>query len=697
MPKVKITSSSLNNITKKYILLSMVVFLFMQYTQAQQSTRDSLRTEIINMQLRDNFTPKDTLYINRLLDFSSTLRFYNNDSLLLTSQQALNHSLAIDYALGEVISLSHIGDYYSTKGNRVKSIFYFEKAYNKAKIINDLKTMIQLHNFIANEYSYQGKYAMALNEYLKGIDIAKEIKDKKALSFLNENIGLLYGDQKNYNEALVYLKKAKKINSIINDAISSACTESNLASIYLESGNIEYSMYHINNSITVFEREKLMDWLAYSFQIKGGIYLKQKKNKWALFWYNQSQMLHDKSVDDESEEIWMLTGKAKAHLDMKKDSISEIYAKKAFEISNKLKDKDGIKESAEILYKIKKIRNDYPNALMYHEIFQKLSDTISQNASKKNLVMLRTKLDHDKQKKEIISANEKALTKQKDYIYAALSIVLILSILTFLVTRSQHIQKRLNKELKSKKVALEKSESQLIGINKTKDKLFSIIGHDLRAPIGAFQGILELYKKGEVSQKEFLAFVPKLRADINHIAFTLNNLLSWGQTQMKGSVNRPSIVYMENIVTENVNLLSEIANNKSIKLVNQVANNTKAWSDIDQIDIVVRNLISNALKFTPKNGMVTIGAMENNLTWEFYIEDTGIGMDIETQNNLFAKDSNISTYGTNNEKGTGLGLMLCKEMVENNKGNIWLKSTPNKGTCFYFTVPKASNEFEKAS
>lgn len=699
MPKVKTTCSDLKNIPKKYILFSMVIFLFIQHTQAQQSksTRDSLRKEIINMRLRDNFTPKDTVYINRLIDLAKAFRFYNNDSLLLTSQQALKHSLAIDYKLGEIKSLNSLGYFYSTKGNHIKSIFYYKKSYRKALAIKNLEYCIRLHNNIGIEYDYLGDYAMALREYLKGIDIAKGIENKIWVSILNENIGLLYSGQKNYAEALIYLKITKKVNDIIKDDISSAVTESNLASIYLDSGNTEYSMHYINKSITVFEREKIMDWLAYAFRIKGEIYSKQKKYKWALFWYNQSQMLHDKSIEDKSEEIWMLTGKAKAHLGMKNDSLSEICAKKAFEISNILKDNESIKESAKILYKINKYRNNYSNALMYHEIFQKLADTISQNASKKNLVMLKTKLDYDKQKENIISANEKAMAKQKNYIYASLGIALILCILTFLVTRSERIQKKLNKELKSKKLDLEKNERELIDINETKTKLFSIIGHDLRAPIGAFQGILNLYKTGEVGQKEFMAFVPKLRTDINNIAFTLNNLLSWGQTQMNGSVTKPSIVYMENVVLENINLLSEIANIKSIKLVSKIPEKTMVWSDIDQIDIVVRNLISNALKFTPKNGMVTIGAMENHQDWEFYVEDTGIGMNIETQNKIFTKNSNITTYGTNNEKGTGLGLMLCKEMIENNKGSIWLKSTPKKGTCFYFTVPKANKKYEKAS
>jgi len=350
-----------------------------------------------------------------------------------------------------------------------------------------------------------------------------------------------------------------------------------------------------------------------------------------------------------------------------------------------------------IVFHLKKTRKDYIGALSYHELFQRISDTIAKNGSEKNLLMLKTKVNHEQQKKSLIEANEKALAKQKNYVYASLAILLILAVITLLVRRSERIQKNLNKELHSKKSDLERNEIELKAINETKDKMFSIIGHDLRGPIGAFQGLLQLFKNGEITQTEFLQFVPKLRTDIDNISFTLNNLLSWGQTQMNGTITQPSVISLEHLVKDNINLLSEIAGNKSIKMVSHLKENTLAWSDADQIDIVIRNLMSNALKFTPKNGMVTINAEEKSSHWEIAVRDTGVGMDKETQEKIFAKNSNVTTYGTDNEKGTGLGLSLCKEMVENNNGIIWVESVLRKGTSFYFTVPKTKKNLKKAS
>ena len=166
---------------------------------------------------------------------------------------------------------------------------------------------------------------------------------------------------------------------------------------------------------------------------------------------------------------------------------------------------------------------------------------------------------------------------------------------------------------------------------------------------------------------------------------------------MNGAVTKPTVISLDNLVTDNIKLLSEIAKNKSIKIVSRLSGNTLAWSDGDQIDIVIRNLMSNALKFTPVNGMITVGASEKNKHWEVFIRDTGVGMDQETQEQIFQENSSITTYGTNNEKGTGLGLSLCKEMVSKNNGTIWVDSVPRKGSCFYFTLPKAKKEYQKTA
>ncbi|WP_299433812.1 tetratricopeptide repeat-containing sensor histidine kinase [uncultured Maribacter sp.] len=675
-------------------ILLTVLLLFMLTGSAQQTVRDSLEKIIRATELKSDFSTKDTLYISLLNKLGNELRYYNTDSLLHISKTALKYSNEVNYNSGKINSLIAIGIYYSDQGSHKKGIEYFKKALNVSKEIEDSKKIIRSQNNLSGEYTYLGDYAMALSGYLEAEELATTTANKKMLSIINENIANLYISQKDYTQGLFFFKKVKKINEELKNPIFSAETMSNMASAYADMGELDYAMFNINQSIAIFENKKIMDWLAYAYEIKGKIYLKQDKYKWALYWYKQSEMLH-KSLQDVRGKISLLNGMSEAYLGQQKDSISQVYAINAFKLSKQLQFKEGLQECAKILYKINKNKKDYEQALTYHELFQKISDTLSRKENQTSLTMLKTKVEHERQKEELILSSEKAIAKQKNYVYYALSILLIFIIITFIIKRNEKIQKKLNLELNTKKKDLEKKEINLREINSTKDKLFSIIGHDLRGPIGAFQGLLKLFKDGEIGQEDFLGFVPKLKSDIDHISFTLNNLLSWGQSQMNGAVLKPSEVCLENLVSENINLLSETAHTKSINLINQLPPKTYSWADKNQIDIVIRNLISNALKFTPEKGTITIGSMQKRNTWEIFVKDTGVGMSVNMQETIFNKNSNVTTYGTNNEKGTGLGLSLCKEMVEKNGGKIWVTSTLGKGSCFYFTVPKTKKEYKQ--
>lgn len=695
MSRINAYIKSFPNHWRNYIFLCIAGFFPIHFLFAQSTKRHDLEDQIKTIRAQSNFNPQDTTYINLLNSLGAELRFYNLDSLLILSKEALAHSESAQYKKGESMSLLGIAEYHSDRGHHPEGISHYTKALVLAEELNNPNLILRLKNNLAGEFGYLGDYAQALSGYLESIEIAKRVDDQLMLSILNENIANLYAAQKDYKQALDFYEIVKKINQGIGNEVTSAETMSNMASVYADMGKLDYAMFNINSSITVFEKHDIRDWLAFAFEIKGKTYLKQKKYKWALYWYNQSEMLH-KKLDDDRGEIDLLNGMAEAHLGLKNDSISQHYALRAYKISTKINFKEGTQKCAGTLYKINKNKQDFATALKYHEIYQSLSDTLSRNENKKSLTMLKTKVEHEEQKMALVRENEKALATQQNYVNAALAILLVFVVVTFLVHRGEKIQKKLNKRLQIKAEELEQNDLELREINETKDKLFSIIAHDLRGPIGAFQGLLKLFKEKEIDQTEFLNFIPKLRMDIDHIAFTLNNLLSWGQTQMNGATTKPKIIPLENIVEENINLLSEIATNKSIKITSQLTPNTMAWSDANQIDIVIRNLISNALKFTPKDGMITLKAVEKNKHWEISVRDTGIGMDRETQEKIFDDNSNITTYGTDNEKGTGLGLSLCKEMVEKNGGTIWVESYLRKGSTFFFTVPKASKEYQKA-
>ena len=670
-----------------YLLLLILFSLFSSTLTAQVSKRDSLLKLVEQGKILQQKNPKDTLNISNLIKLAAEYRFHNLDSLLSLSKESLAISKKADYKNGIIRSYINMGGYYSDKGKIDKAIINLNKAYELACQENNLHLKVSTLNDLANEYMYKGDYALSLKRYLEAIEIAEELDYKKLLSIVNENIAHLYLEQKDFENAMVFLKKAKALNKEIDDPIFMAETTSNIASTYAEMNELEYAIFNINSSIAIFEKERILDWLAYCYEVKGKIYLKKGKNTWALYWYKQSELLH-KEIEDDRAKIDLLTGMTEAFLNLKKDSVAEVYALNAFELSKKIGLRTGIKDCTYQLFKIYKNKKEFKKSLWYHEIYHATSESLAKISNEKASNMLQAKMEYDQQKQQLIIDNEKALAKQKIYIYIFIIILIIFSIIVFIIYRNEQIQKKLNFELRSNKSELEQKQAYLNELNQTKNKLFSIIGHDLRGPIGAFQGLLKLFKEGEMTKEEFLNFVPKLKVDIDTISFTLNNLLSWGQTQMNGSTTRPSVTHLDNIVEDNMALLAEIAESKSIKLINRIEPNCQIWTDPYQVDIIIRNLLSNALKFTPNNGEIIIGAINKLKTCEVYIKDNGMGMSEETMSKIFQKDSTHTTYGTNDEKGTGLGLSLCKEMVEKNNGKIWVHSALGKGSSFYFTIPR---------
>ncbi len=237
---------------------------------------------------------------------------------------------------------------------------------------------------------------------------------------------------------------------------------------------------------------------------------------------------------------------------------------------------------------------------------------------------------------------------------------------------------------------IQKIADELQLLNNTKDKFFSIIAHDLRNPFITILGFTDLlltdYKELDESEIMFYLEEMKKSAEISHNL--LQNLLQWSRSQTGRIEFLPTKLNLKNLVNVNLELLQPSAANKEIVIKSEVED-VNVMADEDMLNTIIRNLITNAIKFTPKGGMITIASKETGKYAEVSVSDTGVGMNEETVTNLFKLDSTHSTLGTNNEAGTGLGLILCKEFVEKQGGKIWVESTLNIGSKFIFYLPLA--------
>ena len=257
-----------------------------------------------------------------------------------------------------------------------------------------------------------------------------------------------------------------------------------------------------------------------------------------------------------------------------------------------------------------------------------------------------------------------------------------------------HISKDLTeeraKEIEILNQQLKESELQLKELNISKDKFFSIIAHDLKGPFSGFLGLTKILSQDiqSLSIEDLQDITKDLYDSANHLFRLLENLLQWSRLQRKAVQYNPEKLNIYDLVELNFNLLKQNAKLKTIALINDLDSKTELMADANMINTILRNLISNAIKFTYEKGSITIkGKKLNQKYFEISIVDTGMGMDKESQNKIFQIDSQHTTLGTNQEKGTGLGLILCKELVEIHKGNISVESVLEKGTTFKFTLP----------
>jgi len=225
--------------------------------------------------------------------------------------------------------------------------------------------------------------------------------------------------------------------------------------------------------------------------------------------------------------------------------------------------------------------------------------------------------------------------------------------------------------------------------NKTKDKIFSIIAHDLRNPISNFYTLINLMKEGELDEGESKKFFQYAEKAIDGAMYLLNNLFEWAASQQNSIIYKPQTTDMAEVIGENINISEVIASNKGITLKSEIHSPVFAFADKNMMMTVIRNLISNAIKFTHEGGEINISASAKENDIEIAVKDNGIGIEENDIEKLFTIDQNIVRLGTSEEKGTGLGLLLCKEFIEKNRGRIWVESKVGKGTGFYFTVPKS--------
>jgi signal transduction histidine kinase len=360
--------------------------------------------------------------------------------------------------------------------------------------------------------------------------------------------------------------------------------------------------------------------------------------------------------------------------------------------------KDELEKSYKMISGIYFDRKDLVRAYQYQQLFIVTHDSLYNQRNIEQMALMQAQFDAGMKEAQIELLTKEAELKQGEihsqlvwkYFYiGCLSLMIILAFLLFYYYRHSH---RARMVLEEKNSEINKQTQQLQNLNATKDKLFSIISHDLRSPVASLRALLELIGTAGLTQQEFIDITRALRHNLDSVYSDLDNLLLWAQTQLKGLKAAPESITIRDLADEKINLFLEAARIKKISISNQIHPEAMVFADRNHISLVLRNLITNAIKFNQTGGRITLSSVEQEDYYEISISDTGVGISTGDITKLFNAETHFTTPGTNREKGVGIGLLLTKEFIETNQGSISVHSELGRGTTFTFKLKAIKSE-----
>lgn len=579
--------------------------------------------------------------------------------------------LAIQYSikLGDTthlgLSYSNIGNYYHEMGVYDEAYYYLTRAYRllqKGKVskLDSIYMNIPLHN-IGRVFKELGQYETAEQHLKLSRKISKQLNDQEAEPYYFDEMGDIKLRLKQYDSALHYLTQARNAGiQILKDKPTSTVAE-----------------------------------ILPKVMVKIGMaYLLQKKFDSALIYYDSARLYNERTANQYGVADATL-GRGMVFVEQGKFNEAEPLIINALQTAQKLNARLLVIKCHEQLARLYDRKKDFQKAIHHYRNHQQLRDSLFSISMQQKLFRDQVRFETE-EKDDIITALmkleqlRKSEIKKQEFIRNILVVVVALTVILLLtVYRSGQRRRRINMLLLQHQEETEKRSQELEQLNQVKDKFFSIISHDLRSPINALAGILDLMDKGAIRPEEMPQAISELRKRFVHTRNLLNNLLDWTLLQMDKLNLQAGTINLHEITNENIELMNSV-HEKNILIKNEVPPNALAYADRNTINLVIRNLLTNAIKFTNEGGEIVISATESANQWTVSVRDNGVGISEEIRSKLFDKINPYSTRGTANEKGTGLGLILCKEFVEKNNGRIWVESEEGKGSTFSFTVPKAS-------
>lgn len=667
-----------------------------------------------------------------LSSFSQTKE---QDSLAIQLAFQKQDSAKVDTSIRLIKSLYNSNDF-------TKALSWIEQSERLSSELNYHKATAEIRYYKALIYSQNNDYYNALDNYNRSLRLFKELKDSLGIAKVNNSLGLVEIKRGNYNKGLRHSLSAIGIfeSKHLRDELSLAYN--NLAEAYFNTNQIDKAVEFNIKALEIREQLRDRDGIKHSLKNLAVLYSMRKEHRKSIEYYERvlnyldtekdatlkgevlpaigeeylqfkeyekaTRYLLDglklnRSLDNKKGVLKSLNNIANLNLKQNKVRLAEYQLNEAFQLTSEVNDDLLLLENYRLRVAVDSLKGDFKNAFNWQREYHTLKSKI-ESAHNTPVVFDEDPYEaiNDTPVRTTIEPNEpetpttqNGFTKHLNTILyggAAIILMLIVGLISMSLRKRNSTQKIKTLKEKNKQYKLQNEEileqtRHLEEMNQVKDRLFSIVSHDLKDSITSVKAFLDLLKENSISQEEFDQLIPELSDNADNASALLLNLLNWSKSQMQNLEPKPELFNIQEVFQEKLNLVEKKAEKKRIVMLDESIKDF-VYADRSMVEIVVQNLLANAIKFSKVGDVITVSNRERNGNVLLCIEDTGVGISKENQEKLF-KNGGFTTRGTGHEKGTGLGLSICKQLVDLNHGTIWVESEPNLGSKFFVELPKA--------
>jgi signal transduction histidine kinase len=671
----------MNSFVIRYFIIIIAFFIFLKsYSISNQANGSKENVEVLINKSKDYLLTNIDSSFNLAEEAARLSKKANDTILLLKSLNAISSVKEAQLLFDEAIQIN-------------------KEALQLSFIIKDSTLIWEFYNKIGYFYFLKLDYTNALQNYIEALRLSEKINRYVAES--NRNIAMIYKSQKDYPKAIEYLEKSLtkwiEEKDSVNISKSLLNISGNLAQIgkYDEALEDLFSAFKYTSAIKdTLLMSDIMVSIANIFILKSDTLRSEE-------YYNKAVVLKEKIGDRKG--LALIYNNMSFFFIKKTDYVkSEKYAKLALEYAKRANLPNVILPSYKSLAFIYAQQKKFDLAYFFQNKFIQLKDSLFSIEKSQQIAEVETKYETEKKAQQIKLLESENLVKEteikhhkseRNFLVAGIGLLVLL---IFFIWKGYQQKKKTNQVLSEKNILIElqkadldKQNHELNKVNATKDKLFSIIAHDLRSPMNSMEGVSDIIRQLIAAGKleKLNAVAQHIDQTISRLNLLLENLLGWSLSQVNGLFVKPEILNIRTIALYSANLQKPALEKKQIELNVEIDSSIDARADQNMLRTILRNLISNAIKFTPEQGNIVVGAWHDNQFVYIFVKDSGIGIPPEKINFIFELNERKISTGTDGSKGTGLGLTLCKEFVNLNGGEIKINSQAGKGTEVIFTLP----------